>query len=235
MAALFKTVEDEQEYLLRYSQSLALFEAGFTSLHIQTSFGETHVLCFGDTNKPPLLLLHGMTMSSTMWYPNIKHWLQERCVYAVDVLGDFGKSKPSMVVKSRQDARRWMLEVVDALQLDKVDLAGHSMGGFLAQNFALAHPERLSRLILYAPAGTFHKISLKFFAKIYPALLFHTEKWIDNAFAWFSGKGEPLHPVFRAQVIAGYRGAKPLLQVMPSVFSKEEFHSFRCDDAPCWG
>jgi pimeloyl-ACP methyl ester carboxylesterase len=112
------------------------------------------------------------------------------------------------------------------MELNQIDLAGHSMGGFLALNFSLAYPERISKLLLYAPAGTFHKISMKFFAKIYPALLFHTEKWIDNAFLWFSGKGEPLHPVFRAQVIAGYRYAKPLLQLMPSVFAKEEFHDF---------
>lgn len=227
MAGIFKTMENEQEYLRCYNNSLALFEADSTPLAVPTSLGETHVLRFGDSGKPPLLLLHGMTMSSTMWYPNIKAWLQERCVYAVDVIGDFGRSQPARAVKSRQDARQWLLEVMDGLELDSTDLAGHSMGGFLALNTALAHPERVSRLLLYAPAGTFHKISPKFFAKIYPALLFHTEKWIDRAFAWFSGKGEPLHPVFRAQVIAGYRYAKPLLQLMPSVFPKEEFGGFQ--------
>ncbi|MFM9331463.1 alpha/beta fold hydrolase [Paenibacillus mesotrionivorans] len=227
MAGIFKSTENEQEYLRCYSNSLALFEADCTSLTVPTSWGETRVLRFGDTGKPPLVLLHGMTMSSTMWYPNVKHWLKERCVYTVDVMGDFGRSQPDRAVKSRQDARQWLLEVMDGLRLDSTDLAGHSMGGFLALNFALAHPERISRLMLYAPAGTFHKISFKFFAKIYPALLFHTEKWIDRAFAWFSGKGEPLHPVFRAQVLAGYRYAKPLLQVMPSVFPKEEFKDFQ--------
>ncbi|MNB72211.1 putative carboxylesterase nap [compost metagenome] len=227
MVSIFKNEAVEKEYYLCYERSLAMFETGFTSLHIPTTFGETHVLCFGDKNKQPLLLLHGMTMSSTMWYPNMKQLIQERCVYAIDVIGDFGKSKPLIAMKNRKDAGQWILEVVNALQFNKVDLAGHSMGGFLSLNFALTYPERLSKLMLYAPAGTFHKISLKFFAKIYPALLFHTEKWIDKAFGWFSGKGESLHPVFRSQVIAGYRHAKPLLQLMPSVFPKEEFSSFQ--------
>ncbi|GBF75083.1 hypothetical protein PA598K_03465 [Paenibacillus sp. 598K] len=141
-------------------------------------------------------------------------------------MGDFGRSRPAVAIKNRKDANQWLLEVLDALQLNNTDLGGHSMGGFLALNFALGYPGRVSKLLLYAPAATFHRISFKFFAKIYPALLFHTEKWIDNAFLWFSGKGEPLHPVFRAQVIAGYRHAKPLLQVMPSVFTKEEFQNF---------
>ncbi|SDF46404.1 Pimeloyl-ACP methyl ester carboxylesterase [Fontibacillus panacisegetis] len=227
MVSIFKNDAVEKEYYLCYDRSLAMFEMDFMSLNIPTTFGETHILCFGDKNKKPLLLLHGMTMSSTMWYPNMKQLIQERCVYAIDIMGDFGKSKPLIAIKNRKDAGQWILEVVNALQFNKVDLAGHSMGGFLSLNFALAYPERLSKLMLYAPAGTFHKISLKFFTKIYPALLFHTEKWIDKAFRWFSGKGESLHPVFRSQVIAGYRYAKPLLQVMPSVFSREEFSSFQ--------
>nr|WP_280921133.1 alpha/beta fold hydrolase [Paenibacillus turicensis] len=203
-----------------------MIEVEGTSSYIHTSFGDTHVLCFGDQSKPPMVLLHGMTMSSTMWFPNIKQLAQERCIYAVDIMGDFGKSKPNVAIKNRKDANQWLLEVLDAMELNQVDLAGHSMGGFLSLNFSLAYSERISRLLLYAPAGTFHKISMKFFAKIYPALLFHTEKWIDNAFLWFSGKGEPLHPVFRSQVIAGYRYAKPLLQLMPSVFNKAEFYDF---------
>jgi pimeloyl-ACP methyl ester carboxylesterase len=227
VGTIFKNEAVEKEYYLCYERSLALFEVDYTSLNIPTTFGDTYVLCFGDNNKKPLLLLPGMTMSSTMWYPNMKKLIQERSVYAIDVMGDFGKSKPLVAIKNRKDAKQWLLEVLNGLQFNKVDLAGHSMGGFLSLNFALAYPERVSNLLLYAPAGSFHRISWKFFAKIYPALLFHTEKWIDKAFRWFSGKGEPLQPVFRSQVIAGYRHAKPLLQVMPSVFSKEEFGGFQ--------
>ncbi len=226
MGSIFRSGATEQEYYLCYQRSLDMFEMEMTSRYIPTTFGDTHVLCFGDTSKKPLFLLHGMTMSSTMWFPNMKQLIQERCVYAVDVMGDFGKSKPEFAIKNRRDAHQWILEVLNAMQFNKVDLAGHSMGGFLSLNFSLAYPDRVSKLMLYAPAGTFHRISLKFFTKIYPALLFHTELWIDNAFKWFSGKGKPLDPVFRAQVIAGYRHAKPLLQVMPSVFDKEEFQRF---------
>ncbi|WP_458122728.1 alpha/beta fold hydrolase [Paenibacillus sp. Z3-2] len=226
MKSIFKNEVVEKEYSLCYEKSLEKFETDFTSHYIPTTFGETHILRFGDTKKKPLFLLHGMTMSSTMWFPNVKHLIQERSVYAMDIMGDFGKSKPVVPIKNRKSAQQWILEVLNALQFNKVDLAGHSMGGFLSLSFSLAYPDRVSKLMLYAPAGSFHKISFRFFTKMYPALLFHSEKSIDNAFRWFSGKGEPLDPVFRSQIIAGYRHAKPLLQVMPSVFSKEEFHSF---------
>ncbi|MBY0009964.1 alpha/beta fold hydrolase [Paenibacillus typhae] len=223
MGSIFKTEAGEEEYYLCYEKSLECFEIEGTSYYIATASGDTYVTRFGDPGKEPLLLLHGMTMSSTMWFPNIQHLVQERCVYAVDVMGDFGKSKPALAIKNRQAANQWLLEVADALQCSRGDLAGHSMGGFLALNFALAYQERVSKLLLYAPAGAFHRVSLRFFAKIYPALLFHTEKRIDQAFLWFSGKGEPLPPVFRAQVLSGYSHAKPLLQLMPSVFEQKEF------------
>ncbi|AIQ53209.1 alpha/beta fold hydrolase [Paenibacillus sp. FSL R7-0331] len=226
MGSIFRSKAAEVEYYHYYDKSLEYFELEGTSRYIATAYGDTYVTCFGDSGKRPLILLHGMTMSSAMWYPNIKSLLQERCVYAVDIIGDFGKSKPAAAIKSRKAANEWLLEVLDQLQCSKADLAGHSMGGFLSMNFALAHPDRVSKLLLYAPAGTFHPMSLKFFVKIYPALLFHTEKWIDQAFLWFSGKGEPLHPVFRDQVISGYSHAKPLLQLMPSVFDRKEFSSF---------
>lgn len=210
MATIFKNEAAEKEYELTYQRSIDRFDMEVSSRYIPTSYGMTYVICIGDPSKQPLVLLHGMTMSSTMWFPNVKQLTKERCIYAVDVIGDFGRSKPTLPIKSRNAATQWLLEVLDSLMFTKVDLAGHSMGGFLSLNFALAHPERVSKLMLYAPAGTFHRISVKFFTKIYPALLLHTEKWIDNAFSWFSATGDPLDPIFRAQIIAGYCNAKPL-------------------------
>jgi len=227
VGTLFKSEEAYREYDHFYNNSLQLFELEHASLYVPTRFGDTHVLRFGDLSKKPLVLLHGMTMSSTMWYPNMKRLAKDRCVYAVDVMGDFGRSKPVAAIKSKDEAVNWLLDVMDGLKMNETDMAGHSMGGFLAMIFALANQERVSKLVLYAPAGTFHRMSMKFFAKIYPALLFHTDKWIDRAFAWFSGTGEPLHPVFRDQIIAGYSHAKPQLQVMPGFLPKEHFTSFK--------
>ncbi|RJE86176.1 alpha/beta hydrolase [Paenibacillus sp. 1011MAR3C5] len=130
-------------------------------------------------------------------------------------------------MKNREEANHWLQTVLEGLGLNQIDLAGHLMGGYLALNYGLAHPEQLTSLALLAPAGSFHPMSLKFFAKIYPALLLRTEKRIDRAFRWFSGTGQPLDPIFRSQVIAGYQNAKPLLQLMPSSFKPEDFSRYR--------
>lgn len=54
----------------------------------------------------------------------------------------------------RAEAIDWMLGLVDALEVDQVDLVANSMGGYFSIVFALAHPRRVRRLVLVgAPAG----------------------------------------------------------------------------------
>lgn len=196
MGSIFKSRATEEEYYLCYDKSLNRFGLEGTSYYISTSFGDTYVLCFGDPSKKPLILLHGMTMSSTMWYPNMKQLIQERCVYAVDIVGDFGRSKPTVAIKNRKAANQWLLEVLDAMQFNKVDLAGHSMGGFLSLNFALDYPGRVSKLLLFAPAGTFYKISFKFLRKFTPHYCFTQKSGSTMLFCGFQVKESLYTPYF---------------------------------------
>lgn len=54
----------------------------------------------------------------------------------------------------RTAAASWLLDLVDGIEAEQVDLVGNSMGGFFSMAFALAHPDRVRRLILPgAPAG----------------------------------------------------------------------------------
>jgi len=54
----------------------------------------------------------------------------------------------------RAEAVDWLQSLVDALGVDQVDLVANSMGGYFSIVFALAHPERVRRMVLVgAPAG----------------------------------------------------------------------------------
>lgn len=53
----------------------------------------------------------------------------------------------------RAEAAEWLAELVDGLGVDRVNLVGASMGGFVAIAFATAHPQRVRRLVLTGAAG----------------------------------------------------------------------------------
>ena len=101
---------------------------------------------------PPLLLLHGfgtskeaMTMVAAM--------RPEQRVIAPDLPGFGDHPLPDGVTPDAQ----WYVEQVDLLRaamgIERMDLGGTSMGGALATAYAIAHPDRVERLVLLAPAG----------------------------------------------------------------------------------
>jgi pimeloyl-ACP methyl ester carboxylesterase len=64
-----------------------------------------------------------------------------------------GLSDPIERARERYHAAEgaWLDRVLDALELDSAALFGHSAGGVLALRYALAHPERVERLVLVGP------------------------------------------------------------------------------------
>lgn len=104
----------------------------------------------------PVLLIHGSGPGVTAW-ANWRLVMPElaktRRVIAPDMLGFGYSERPADGEYSRQ---RWLdhaLGVMDALALDQVDLVGNSFGGGLALALAIAHPERVRRLVLMGSVG----------------------------------------------------------------------------------
>jgi len=211
-----------EQYNKQYDESLALFQCSYVEHHLLTTFGITYALQFGDCDKPPLVLLHGMTMSSVMWYPNVKVWSEQYCVYAIDIVGDIGKSEANEIILQSEEAIAWLKETVDALGIDQFFLAGHSIGGYISLRFTIAYEERVKKLALYAPAASFHRLHLKFFYYSFPGLLFQTEKWVDRAFRSLSVDGLPFAPGYREFILAGYHHALPRLRLYPLRVEPEE-------------
>jgi pimeloyl-ACP methyl ester carboxylesterase len=89
----------------------------------------------------------------TMWWPNIAAFSKEYRVYAIDVMGQPGKSRPNEPIGNAADFVSWLSATLDALQLDRVFLAGMSFGGWLALNYAVAAPQRVRKLVLLSPGG----------------------------------------------------------------------------------
>jgi pimeloyl-ACP methyl ester carboxylesterase len=98
----------------------------------------------------PLVFLHG---AGTVTGFDALLPLAERFKLIVPFHPGFGPSADDITVDDIHDYRRHYLDLFDELGLAEMALAGHSMGGWLAANFAADHTERVTRLVLAAPFG----------------------------------------------------------------------------------
>jgi pimeloyl-ACP methyl ester carboxylesterase len=130
-----------------YEAMLGLWTVPYESVEVETTFGSTLINVTGPVDGPQLVLLHGAGLSSTAWFANIAGFSTKHRVYAVDVIGDAGKSIAEQLLEKRIDYAQWLREVLDTLNIEKCYLLGHSYGGWLTLNMALAYPERLSKII----------------------------------------------------------------------------------------
>lgn len=99
----------------------------------------------------PLVLLHGLAGSTAWWKRNVEDLSRHYMVYLVDWPG-FGVMRRYRRHFSVAGAAEWLSGLLDALELNKASLVGHSMGGLIAAIFAARWPDRLSKLVLVAPA-----------------------------------------------------------------------------------
>jgi pimeloyl-ACP methyl ester carboxylesterase len=107
---------------------------------------QVHVIEAG--GGPPLVLLHGSGPTALLFLPLLERLGGLRAV-AVDRPG-FGLSAAVDLPpeRYRASAVEWVDRVLDALALDQTALLGNSMGGTSALWYALAHPDRVRRLVL---------------------------------------------------------------------------------------
>ena len=94
-----------------------------------------------------LLLIMGYTANSRWWHPQIPVFYQEYQVIAFDNRGTGRSDKPDIpyTVEMMEEDTAGLLE---ALGIDAAHVFGVSMGGMIAQEFALRHPHKVISLIL---------------------------------------------------------------------------------------
>ena len=149
----FKTPAGEVAFLAAYDAALATWPVDYETIEVRSRFGITHVVVCGPPHAPPLVLLHGYMATLTMWSPNVLAWSRDYRVYAIDVMGQPGRSRPDVPISSAADFVSWLTATLDALHLNRIFLIGMSFGGWLALNFAVAEPDRVQKLVLLSPGG----------------------------------------------------------------------------------
>lgn len=96
---------------------------------------------------PPVLLLHAGVADRRVWRPLAPHLAEDHRLISYDRRG-FGDTTASA---ADFDPVADLLAVLDAFDVERATLVGNSMGGTLAIDATLAHPDRVDALVVMAP------------------------------------------------------------------------------------
>ncbi len=100
---------------------------------------------YADSGKP-LLILHGLFGQQGNWAQLAKAYAEKFRAIGIDARnhGQSPHAKSMSYVEMADD----LLDTMDAIDLEKADVIGHSMGGKIAMQAALRAPERISKLVV---------------------------------------------------------------------------------------
>src|SRR6266478_2427137 len=101
---------------------------------------------------PPVILLHGLADDIGVWESVMPALAAKHRVIALDQIG-FGRSDKPLLDYRVATFVDFLDRFLDELKIDHASLVGNSLGGWIAADFALAHPERIDRLVLCDAAG----------------------------------------------------------------------------------
>ena len=103
-------------------------------------------------NRPPLVLVSGLGVSSTYMKPALLELAEFSDVYCPDLPGFGESSKPERVLDISELSES-LAAFMRESEIEGAVLIGHSFGCQIAGEFALRYPEKLERLVLAAPSG----------------------------------------------------------------------------------
>jgi len=127
-------------------------------LHFRTIHGYRRAFRVAGSG-PAILLIHGIGDNSTTWSTIQSKLAQRFTVIAPDLLGH-GKSDKPRADYSVAAYANGMRDLLSVLDIDKVTVVGHSLGGGVAMQFAYQFPQLVERLILVGAGGVTKDVNI---------------------------------------------------------------------------
>ncbi|MBS3695706.1 alpha/beta fold hydrolase [Rhodococcus qingshengii] len=203
-------------YLARYDLAFRECPEATEMRDVRTEFGIVRVYRYGISRAGvvPVVLVPGRSSGAPMWADTLSR-LGNREAYAIDALGDAGKSVQDRPLGGAGDQAAWLDEALTGLGLTRVHLIGHSFGGWSAANLASRHPERVATLTLWEPILVLAGLRWQMYVATLPsALPFLPESWRRKGLESIGGvkEGKVITSPVAAMIdagAAGYRAALP--------------------------
>ena len=156
ISSVYVNPENKAKIMSIYDKHISQWPVPFEFLNVPTRYGSTHIIASGPKDVPPIVLLHGQGGTATMWLPNILALSRDYRTYAIDTIGDLGKSELDDLdnyPKKGQAYSDWLVDVFNELCINQAFVIGESRGGWIAMNLSIYAPERVKGISLLAPVG----------------------------------------------------------------------------------
>jgi pimeloyl-ACP methyl ester carboxylesterase len=112
----------------------------------------------GEPGQPVVLLIHGITSSSATWDPVLPELSRGTRVIAPDLLGH-GRSDKPRTDYSLGSLASMLRDLLEHLDLERVTVVGHSLGGGVAMQFSYQYPAFCERIVLVDSGGLGKEVS----------------------------------------------------------------------------
>lgn len=118
---------------------------------VASVFGQ-NIHYFEAGQGPVVILLHGLGSVKEVWLANIGALAGKYHVYAIDQLG-FGRSDKPLIEYKITTWVDFLLGFMQSQNIGKATLVDNSLGGWIALDFTVQHPELVDKLVLVDAAG----------------------------------------------------------------------------------
>ena len=192
---IYKTDENKELIFKLYEEKLAKWSVPFEIIEVPTKYGKTNIIASGDKSNPPVFLIHAMGVTATMWFPNVAELSKTHRVYAINTIGDLGKSELTdydYYPENGQNYSEWLNEIMNELNINKCDVIGASMGGWISMNFAVYSPDKIDHLILLGPMGI-KANTFGVMRRLFKVLFFPTQKNKEALTKWCLGNDQKVN------------------------------------------
>jgi pimeloyl-ACP methyl ester carboxylesterase len=148
---------EHPEWVMQQQTHLGLFLARVQSNYVMTPEGRIHYyeaepLIPG--GGVPVVLVHGLADRDESWAPMLKRLKSAGFhVYAPDLLGAGRSPAPANGDYSVATQEQMVADFIQSLGLQKPDVGGGSLGGWIVLKLALDHPDMVDRVVVYGSAG----------------------------------------------------------------------------------
>jgi pimeloyl-ACP methyl ester carboxylesterase len=170
-----------------YKEILATWTVPYEEIDVTTSFGKVHVIKSGGKNKKNLILLHGSGSNSATWSYCIAEFGKHFNVYAIDTLGDLGKSRPVKLPENENDNATWLKETLDALGIKKTNIVGSSYGSFLGHCLINSYPEIAEKAVFTAFSYLSSPLEISSLLKMMYYTFLPSNENMEKELYWFNG------------------------------------------------